>query len=134
MAMNRVQFQPGLSTIQGAVNDAARKITEEHIVVQGASRTDAGVHALAQVASFAVEAPIPPASFHRALNRTLPPSIRILSAELRSDWGWNIIVPGHGTLPEDFPTLRRLQIRLDRERMVARLPWGTELPLKPFSV
>jgi acetamidase/formamidase len=58
--------------------------------------------------------------------------IRILSAELRSDWGWNIIVPGHGTLPEDFPSLRRLHIRLDRERMLAKLPWGTELPLKPF--
>ena len=58
--------------------------------------------------------------------------IRILSAELRSDWGWNLIVPGHGTLPEDFPKLRRLHIRLDRERMVAHLPWGMELPLSPF--
>ena len=44
---------------------------------QGSGRTDAGVHALAQVASFALRAPIPPENLHRALNRTLPPSIRV---------------------------------------------------------
>src|ERR1700722_18349416 len=46
------QAQPGVTTIQGAINEAARKITQERIVAQGASRTDAGVHALGQVAHF----------------------------------------------------------------------------------
>lgn len=58
--------------------------------------------------------------------------VHIRSAALRSDWGWNLILPKHGTLPEDFPVTRRLHIRLDRDRMVARLPWGLELPLRPF--
>ena len=52
--------------------------------------------------------------------------------ELWQDWGWNLQAPLLGTLPEDFPDLRRLHIPLDRDRMVARLPWGQELPLKPF--
>jgi tRNA pseudouridine38-40 synthase len=47
---------------------------------QGSGRTDAGVHALAQVASFVLEAPIPAENLRRALNRTLPESIRILEA------------------------------------------------------
>ncbi len=58
--------------------------------------------------------------------------VRILSAELRSDWGWNVILPNHGALPEDFPQPRRIHIRLDREHLVAKLPWGLVLPLQPF--
>ncbi len=48
---------------------------------QGSGRTDAGVHALGQVASFTLAAPIPPSNFHRALNRALPSSVRVLSVE-----------------------------------------------------
>lgn len=58
--------------------------------------------------------------------------VRILDVSLRQDWGWNLIQPGLGTLPEDFTELRRLHIPLDRKRMVARLPWGMEVPLRPF--
>ena len=75
------QFQPGLSTIQGAINDAARKITEENIVAHGASRTDAGVHALGQVAHFKTASNLPAAEFQRALNALLPPTIRIVECE-----------------------------------------------------
>jgi tRNA pseudouridine38-40 synthase len=75
------QFQPGLSTIQGALNEAARKITQEKIVVHGASRTDAGVHALAQVAHFKTQSGLSPLEFQRALNALLPPAIRIVAAE-----------------------------------------------------
>src|SRR5579875_1342330 len=46
------QTQPGVPTIQGALNEVASRITQEKIVVHGASRTDAGVHALGQVAHF----------------------------------------------------------------------------------
>ncbi len=57
---------------------------------------------------------------------------RLLDIELRADWGWNIQMPLLGTLPEDFPELRRIHIPLDRERNLATLPWGQELPLAPF--
>jgi tRNA pseudouridine38-40 synthase len=72
------QVQPGQPTIQGELQAALGRVTGEQPLPQGSGRTDAGVHALAQVASFALRAPIPPASLHRALNRTLPESIRVL--------------------------------------------------------
>ena len=74
------QVQPGLPTVQGELAGAVARVTGERVLPQGSGRTDAGVHALAQVASFALHAPIPPANLVRALNRTLPPTIRILSA------------------------------------------------------
>ncbi len=75
------QVQPGFATIQGVLADAIARVTGEPALPQGSGRTDAGVHALRQVASVALRAPIPPASLVRALNRTLPPAIRLLSAE-----------------------------------------------------
>jgi tRNA pseudouridine38-40 synthase len=75
------QVQPEHATIQGELADAIERVTRERVLPQGSGRTDAGVHALGQVASFALEAVIPPANLHRALNRTLPAAIRVLSAE-----------------------------------------------------
>ncbi len=74
------QIQPGQPTIQGEIQSALGRVTGESPLPQGSGRTDTGVHALAQVASFPLEAAIPPDSLRRALNRTLPPSIRILEA------------------------------------------------------
>jgi len=74
------QVQPGEATIQGELQAALGRITGESPLPQGSGRTDAGVHALAQVASFDLTAPIPPENLLRALNRTLPPSIRVLEA------------------------------------------------------
>ncbi len=74
------QVQPGLATIQGELQAALGRITGESPLPQGSGRTDAGVHALAQVASFQLFAPIPPENLLRALNRTLPPSIRVSEA------------------------------------------------------
>jgi tRNA pseudouridine38-40 synthase len=76
------QIQPDLPTVQGTLADAIRHITGEDVLPQGSGRTDTGVHALAQVATFPLSAPIPAANLHRALNRALPPSIRVLSVEL----------------------------------------------------
>jgi tRNA pseudouridine38-40 synthase len=76
------QVQPGLLTIQGMLADAIYRTVGEPVLPQGSGRTDSGVHALGQVASFALAAPIPPGRLQFALNRCLPPSIRILSAEL----------------------------------------------------
>jgi tRNA pseudouridine38-40 synthase len=75
------QIQPGLPTIQGAIADAASRITQETIFIHGASRTDTGVHALGQVAHFRTQSALPAAEFQRALNALLPPAIRIVAAE-----------------------------------------------------
>lgn len=75
------QIQPGVPTIQGALNGVALQITQEKIFVHGASRTDAGVHALGQVAHFKTRSPIPAGEFQRAFNALLPPSIRIMAVE-----------------------------------------------------
>jgi tRNA pseudouridine38-40 synthase len=74
------QVQPGLLTIQGELQAALGRVTGETPLPQGSGRTDAGVHALGQVASFALRAPIPAENLQRALNRTLPPSIRVSKA------------------------------------------------------
>src|ERR1022692_503638 len=72
------QVQPGELTVQGELQAALGRITGESPLPQGSGRTDAGVHALGQVASFTLSAPIPAENLQRALNRTLPPAIRIL--------------------------------------------------------
>jgi acetamidase/formamidase len=56
----------------------------------------------------------------------------ILEVKLRQDWGYNLIRPLGGTLPDDFHETRLLNIPLDLTRMVGRLPWGLDLPLAPF--
>jgi len=75
------QFQPGIPTIQGALDAAARKITQERIVVHGASRTDTGVHALGQVAHFRTQSALSVDELRRALNALIPPAIRVMATE-----------------------------------------------------
>ena len=58
--------------------------------------------------------------------------VRIGAIELPYDWGYNLIRPGTGALPDDFASERLIHIPLDRERNVGRLPWGLEVPLRPF--
>jgi tRNA pseudouridine38-40 synthase len=73
--------QPGRRTIQGELADALSRVVGERVLPQGSGRTDAGVHARGQVASVCLQAPIPAENLQRALNRTLPEAIRVLSAE-----------------------------------------------------
>lgn len=75
------QVQPDRVTIQGALAEAIERVSGERVLPQGSGRTDAGVHARGQVASFWLEAGIPEANLVRALNRTLPESVRVLEAE-----------------------------------------------------
>src|SRR5882757_9910190 len=75
------QVQPGRSTVQGALASAIGRLTGENVLPQGSGRTDAGVHAQAQVATFATSSPIPVGNFLKALNDTLPTAIRVLLAE-----------------------------------------------------
>ncbi|MGC1778334.1 MAG: acetamidase/formamidase family protein [Xanthobacteraceae bacterium] len=58
--------------------------------------------------------------------------VRIKAIDLLNNWGYNLIRPLLGALPDDFDKARIIQIPLDVNRMVGRLPWGLELPLKPF--
>ena len=75
------QAQPDQKTIQGTLADAIERITGDKVLPQGSGRTDAGVHALAQVGGLRTESPIPVANLVIALNDTLPVAIRVLSAE-----------------------------------------------------
>ena len=58
--------------------------------------------------------------------------IRIEKIEPGADWGYNMIRPLAGTLPEDFPERYLSHIPVDRAKRTCKLPWGTELPLAPF--
>lgn len=75
------QVQPDASTIQGTLASAIGRLTGENVLTQGSGRTDAGVHALAQVATFSTASPIPVENFLKALNDILPPSIRVLEVK-----------------------------------------------------
>src|SRR5580704_7372619 len=75
------QVQPGLATIQDELQRVLSGIEGRPVAVQGSGRTDAGVHALAQVAAFSIDNPIPCENLQRAINRLLPAAIRLLSVE-----------------------------------------------------
>jgi tRNA pseudouridine38-40 synthase len=75
------QVQPDSPTVQGTLASAIGRIAGEKVLPQGSGRTDAGVHALAQTASFMTESPMPAENWIKALNDVLPASIRILKAE-----------------------------------------------------
>jgi tRNA pseudouridine38-40 synthase len=72
------QVQPSRTTVQGELASAIGRLSGENVLPQGSGRTDAGVHALAQVASFATASAIPVENWLRALNDILPASIRVL--------------------------------------------------------
>ncbi len=107
------QVQPGQMTIQGELQAALGRVTGEAPLPQGSGRTDAGVHALAQVASFALQAAIPADNLRRALNRTLPHSIRVLEAK---------VVPG------DFHARHSTVAKTYEYRVFLERPVGTEAP------
>jgi tRNA pseudouridine38-40 synthase len=121
---NGWQIQPHLPTVQGTLAQAIHSIIGEMVLPQGSGRTDAGVHALAQVATFSLIAPIPAANLHRALNRALPASIRVLSVE---------------TVSEDFHARYNAQRKTYEYRilpgdricspMLAPYVWACRLPL-----
>jgi tRNA pseudouridine38-40 synthase len=75
------QVQPGLPTIQGILEQVFGEIEGQAVQVAGSGRTDAGVHALAQVAALTMENPIPLENLRRAANRLLPRDIRVTRVE-----------------------------------------------------
>jgi tRNA pseudouridine38-40 synthase len=117
------QVQPDRVTIQGTLANALERVTGERLLPQGSGRTDAGVHARGQVASFALDAPIPADNLLRALNRKLPETIRVLSAE---------------PVPPDFHArhaarAKTYEYRIDRAEICppwrARFAWALHWPL-----
>jgi tRNA pseudouridine38-40 synthase len=79
------QVQPGLATIQGTLEATLSEIEGSPVKVEGSGRTDAGVHALAQVAAFSLANPIPAANLRKAMNRVLPRDIRVLDSAEASE-------------------------------------------------
>jgi len=107
------QVQPGLPTIQGTLEQIVSGIEGRPVHVAGSGRTDAGVHAMAQVAAFTIGNPIPLRNLRRAVNRLLPPSIRVLSAE-----------EVHATFHPRFDARRKIyEYRIVREEVCSPLEW-----------
>ncbi len=75
------QIQSEKPTIQGEIVNVLRRLTQEHVYLHGAGRTDAGVHALGQVGSFRTQSALSAEEFQRALNALLPQTIRIVGSE-----------------------------------------------------
>jgi tRNA pseudouridine38-40 synthase len=118
------QVQPDAASIQGTLASAIGRITGEKVLPQGSGRTDAGVHALAQVATFPTESVIPAANLVIALNDILPVSVRVLEAtEVPSDF--------HARKSAKAKTYR---YRIYREAIcppfVARYVWHYPYPLE----
>lgn len=74
------QIQPGYNTIQGVLTEAAESLLAAPVRITGASRTDAGVSALAQAASMRIDSPIPTENLARAITQRLPQDIAVSEA------------------------------------------------------
>jgi tRNA pseudouridine38-40 synthase len=79
------QRQASGTSIQGLLEDALRPIEGRDVAVHGAGRTDAGVHALGQVATVRLAASIEPVTLARALNAVLPPDVRVAGVQVVPD-------------------------------------------------
>jgi tRNA pseudouridine38-40 synthase len=123
------QVQPGLPTIQGSLEQIVSEIEGRPVDVAGSGRTDAGAHALEQVAAFTISNPIPLANLRRAVNRLLPPAIRVLSAEeVPADFHPRFdakaktyeyrILRDEVCSPFDWPYVHHYPYPLDEERMI----------------
>jgi tRNA pseudouridine38-40 synthase len=75
------QVQPGLATIQSVLETVLAEIEGAPVKIAGSGRTDAGVHALAQVAAFTLANPIPVDNLRKAINRLLPRDIRVIEVD-----------------------------------------------------
>lgn len=75
------QIQPDQNTIQKQIIESIQSVSQEKVTVQGSSRTDAGVHARAQVANFKTSKDYPANEWKKAMNHFLPADIRVVHAE-----------------------------------------------------
>src|SRR5580765_1960186 len=116
------QIQKNARTVQGEIDRAARSVTgRKDFELYGAGRTDAGVHALAQVAHLDVSTNLPPETLRRRLNDELPADINILSAA---------VVPHRFHARHDAVARRYLyQIALRRTAFAKPFVWWVKEPL-----
>src|SRR5579863_9237128 len=96
------QVQPEHTTVQGTLASAIGRITGEKVLPQGSGRTDAGVHALAQVVTFVTESSVPTENFVKAFNDILPASVRVLEV---------------GEMPAEFHARHSAQAKTYRYRI-----------------
>jgi tRNA pseudouridine38-40 synthase len=122
------QVQPDRATIQGTLASAIGRLTGENVLPQGSGRTDAGVHALAQVATFQTASLIPTENWIKALNDILPASIRVLEV---------------GEVAPDFHARKSARAKTYRYRMyrgaicppfLARYVWHYPFPLEEVDM
>jgi tRNA pseudouridine38-40 synthase len=122
------QVQPQAKTVQGTLALAIGRLTGKNVLPQGSGRTDAGVHALAQVATFTTESTIPTGNFQKALNDVLPAAIRVLAVE---------------EAPAEFHARKSARAKTYRYRMyrggvcppfVARYVWHFPYPLDELAM
>jgi tRNA pseudouridine38-40 synthase len=122
------QAQPELPTIQRTLEEILSGMEGRHVSVAGSGRTDAGVHALGQVAAFNIENPIPPENLQRAMNRLLPPTIRVHAVEevarefhprfdAKSKTYEYRMVRSELCSPFDWPYVHHYPFPLDEDRM-----------------
>ena len=116
------QTQPGERTIQGELVEAVSNLVGVRTYVHGASRTDAGVSALGQVALFEIDSPIPTENFPKAINGRLPRDIVVISAE-EVPWGFDLMSGVTGKL-------YRYTIYTGRHRPVLHLNQCWHIPKK----
>ena len=106
------QVQPNGLSIQQVVEQAVFTLTGEKVKVTGSGRTDAGVHALGQVADFTTNSTIPPQKFAFALNTILPSSVKVISSE---------------QVPDDFSAIKSAKRKTYQYNLYVS---NVELPLK----
>lgn len=120
---NGWQLQPGVPTVEGELNKALCALTGEKIAVIGASRTDAGVHALGNVAVFDTCSPIPPERFSYALNTLLPKDVVVMASE-KADPGFH---------PRHCDTVKTYEYRYDNapfpNPLMSRYAWHIRHPM-----
>jgi len=117
------QRQPNSPTVQAALETTLKAITQQPVPVTGAARTDSGVHALGQVASFRSDMGLSPEEWKRALNGLLPQDICVLAAEQVSD-DFHARFSAHGKLYE-----YRILNRVERSALERRRVWHVRAPL-----
>jgi tRNA pseudouridine38-40 synthase len=122
------QVQPDANTVQGTLASAIGRLTGEKVLPQGSGRTDAGVHALAQVVTFVTESSVPTGNFVKALNDVLPASVRVLEV---------------AEMPAEFHARHSAQAKTYRYRMhrgsicppfLSRYVWHYPYPLEESAM
>ena len=117
------QVQPGLPTIQAALEAVIAQVSQQQTNVIGAGRTDAGVHALGQVAGFTTVATLSSAEWLRALNGLLPPDIAVRTIEPTTD-------DFHARFHAKSKLYRyRILMRPHRSALERHRAWHTPYPL-----